>query len=390
MTVWSLLRTAAVAACAMLVAFVINQAAVTVARRLASQRPDSAPLSLLRRCRRPFMVTLASSLMLAGAGWAGLAPAPQDATRHALVLLCLASCAWLAARLVALLIDTSVRFSVRRQNASQVRRARTQASMLRRVSQAAIAVIALGAMLMTFPAVRTLGTSLLASAGLIGVIAGVAAQSTLGNVFAGIQMAFGDMVRIGDTVVVAGEWGTVEELTLTYVVVATWDQRRIVMPASYFAGRPFENWTRGDSRITGTALLHLDHSTPVDALRAEFEALLARTELWDGEGSALQVVDTTPSTIVVRALMTARDAGDAFELRCLVREKLIAYLRREHPRALPRLALSHADHADAAGTDERRAGGRPADEPTGGRTSGRAVRDVSGYERGRNGAGKGG
>ncbi|WP_329560770.1 mechanosensitive ion channel family protein [Kitasatospora sp. NBC_01266] len=340
MTAWSLLRIAAVAVCAMLVAFVINRTAEVLARRLAARRPESAPLSLLHRCRRPFILTVGSSLMLAGEGWAAFPPVPEGMIRHALVLLCLAACAWLAARLVAFLIDTSVRFSVRRRDASQLRRARTQAGMLRRVSQAAIAVITLGAMLMTFPAVRTLGTSLLASAGLIGVIAGVAAQSTLGNVFAGIQMAFGDMVRIGDTVVVAGEWGTVEEITLTYVVVATWDQRRIVMPVSYFAGRPFENWSRNDSRITGTALLHLDHSTPVDALRAEFDKLLADTDLWDGEGSALQVVDTTPSTIVVRALMTARDAGDAFALRCLVREKLITYLREEHPHALPRLRMT--------------------------------------------------
>lgn len=243
---------------------------------------------------------------------------------------------------MALVIDTSLLLSARRQDLGRARRARTQAGMLRRICQAAIAVIALGAMLMTFPAVRSLGTSLLASAGLVGVVAGVAAQSTLGNLFAGVQMAFGDMVRIGDTVVVAGEWGTVEEITLTYVVVATWDQRRIVMPVSYFAGRPFENWSRNDTRITGTATLHVDHSTPVEELRREFDTLLAKTELWDGEGKALQVVDTTPTTMVVRALMTARDAGDAFELRCLVRERLIAYLREEHPQALPRLAVTRA------------------------------------------------
>ncbi|MFD0574731.1 mechanosensitive ion channel family protein [Kitasatospora gansuensis] len=173
----------------------------------------------------------------------------------------------------------------------------------------------------------------------------MAAQRTLGNVFAGLQPAFSDMVGIDDVVVVAGEWGTVEEITLTCVAIATWDQRRIVMPVSYFVAKPFENWSRRGPGITGTALLHLDHSTPVGELRAEFERRLAEHKLWDGVGRALQVVDTTPSTIVVRALMTARNADDAFELRCWAREELIRYLRylrHHHPAALPRLALAQA------------------------------------------------
>ncbi|MFI9270833.1 mechanosensitive ion channel family protein [Kitasatospora sp. NPDC052896] len=339
-----------IAAGSIVAAFALNRGAEFAARRLAPRQPARTPLPLLRACRRPLQLAIASGLLLGGESWARFGPATQRAVRHFLVLLALASCAWLAARLVALLIDTSVRFSVRRQDPSRVRRVRTQAGLLRRICQAAIALVTLGAMLMTFPAVRTLGTSLLASAGLVGVVAGVAAQSTLGNLFAGVQMAFADMVRIGDVVVVGGEWGTVEELTLTYVVIATWDQRRIVMPVSYFAGRPFENWSRNDTRITGTALLHLDHSAPMADLRAHFETLLAKTELWDGQGSAFQIVDTTPSTIVVRALMTARDGGDAFNLRCYIREELIAYLRERHPYALPRIGLAPAPD-----------GGRPTD-----------------------------
>ncbi len=228
-----------------------------------------------------------------------------------------------------------MRLAVRRRDAAWAGRARTQVGLLSRILQAAIALLALAGMLMTFPAVRVVGTSLLASAGLVGVVAGIAAQSALSNLFAGIQMAFGDLARIGDVVVVGGEWGTVEEITLTAVVIATWDQRRIVMPMSYFAGRPFENWSRRSDRITGTALLHLDHSTPVDLLRAEFETYLAKNPHWDGEGSALQVVDTTPTTLVVRALATAANAGDAFELRCELREHLIGFLREHHPHAPP-------------------------------------------------------
>ncbi|WP_371483953.1 mechanosensitive ion channel family protein [Kitasatospora sp. NBC_00315] len=338
----SIVRMLAITAGAAGAAFVLNRAAESVARRLSGRRPGSPVLALLRTCRRPLQLAIGATLLLLGEPWAALPLRMRGGVRHLLLLCTIFGGAWLAARLVALVIDTSLLLSARRQDLGRARRARTQAGMLRRICQAAIAVIALGAMLMTFPAVRSLGTSLLASAGLVGVVAGVAAQSTLGNLFAGVQMAFGDMVRIGDTVVVAGEWGTVEEITLTYVVVATWDQRRIVMPVSYFAGRPFENWSRNDTRITGTATLHVDHSTPVEELRREFDTLLAKTELWDGEGKALQVVDTTPTTMVVRALMTARDAGDAFELRCLVRERLIAYLREEHPQALPRLAVTRA------------------------------------------------
>ncbi|MGF1425650.1 mechanosensitive ion channel family protein [Kitasatospora sp. LaBMicrA B282] len=346
---WTLVRLLATAAGALATARLAGLLAERLARRLPARHLDSTPFTLVRRCRVPLLATLTCALLLVGEPWVRLAPATGGAVRHTLLLLTIASSAWLSARLSTLVIDASVRVTVRRRDPDLVRRARTQAGMLRRLCQAVIALVALGSMLMTYPAVRALGTSLLASAGLAGVVAGVAAQSTLANLFAGIQLAFGDMARIGDVVVVGGEWGTVEEITLTSVVIATWDQRRIVMPVSYFTSHPFENWSRRDPAITGTALLHLDHSTPVAELRREFEALLAKSELWDGVGKALQVVDTTPSTIVVRALMTARDGGAAFELRCQVREHLIAFLREHHPYALPRLGVAAAPGSGPAG-----------------------------------------
>ena len=351
MPLWTVLRPLAVVAVAALAAVVLNRLAEAVVRRLSARRPDTPLWSMLRRCRMPFLLAVGSGLALAGEPNAGLAQSLRGNVRHGLLLLAIAGAAWLGARVVALLIDISLKsYATGPRDPARIRRVRTQADLMRRITSAGMAVIAVAAMLLTFPGVRAVGASMLASAGLLGLVAGVAAQSTLANFFAGIQLAFGDMVRIGDEVVVAEDWGTIEEITLTYVVIATWDQRRIVMPVSYFAGKPFENWSRNDPSMTGTALLYLDHSTPVAELRQEFEELLCRSDLWDGRGQALQVVDTTQTGIVVRALMTTRNASDAFSLRCEVREELIAYLASHHPHALPRVALgrAHAPGADPA------------------------------------------
>ncbi|MFJ5228954.1 mechanosensitive ion channel family protein [Kitasatospora sp. NPDC088391] len=334
---WSVVRLVVAGAAVGVLLYGLDRLVEAVAVRLAARSTRSGAVpELLRGCRRPMLAVAACLLMLAAQPWVR-APA---GVAHLLTLATIGSCGWLAGRAAVLLLDGAVHLAVRRRDPGWVGRARTQAGLLGRILQAGIALLALAAMLMTFPTVRVVGTSLLASAGLVGVVAGIAAQSALSNLFAGIQMAFGDLARIGDVVVVGGEWGTVEEITLTAVVIATWDQRRIVMPMSYFAGRPFENWSRRTSRITGTALLHLDHSTPVDLLRIEFEDFLAKNPHWDGEGSALQVVDTTPSTLVVRALATAANADDAFALRCELREHLVAHLREHHPHALPRVTVS--------------------------------------------------
>ena len=163
-----------------------------------------------------------------------------------------------------------------------------------RVVTAIVGVVAVAAMLLTFPAMRAAGASLLASAGILGIVAGVAAQSTLSNMFAGLQIAFGDMVRIGDTVVVDGEWGTVEEITLTFLTVRTWDERRITMPVSYFTSKPFENWSRGTPQMTGIVYWHLDHTAPVEAMRERLRDILRECPAWDGRDYGLAVTDTTP------------------------------------------------------------------------------------------------
>ncbi|MEU9042940.1 MULTISPECIES: mechanosensitive ion channel family protein [unclassified Kitasatospora] len=339
---WSLVRLAFAGAAAVLAAYGLDRIAQFAVRRLAARGGTTGVPKLVRRCRLPILALTACLLLLAALPWVAAPAAAREGLRHLAVILAIAAGGWLCARVVALLVDSTLRLAVHRRDPAWAGRARTQADLLGRIGQAIVALVTLGAVLMTFPAVRGIGTSLLASAGLVGVVAGVAAQSTLANVFAGVQLAFGDLARIGDVVVVGGEWGTVEETTLTAVVIETWDQRRLVMPMSYFVGRPFENWSRRSSRITGTALLHLDHHAPVAQLREEFDAFLAKNELWDGEGSALQVVDTTPTTIVVRVLATAANGADAFELRCELREHLVGFLRDHHPYALPRLSVAQA------------------------------------------------
>jgi small-conductance mechanosensitive channel len=198
-----------------------------------------------------------------------------------------------------------------------------------------VTIIAIASMFMTFSQLRTLGASLLASAGIVGVIAGLAAQTTLANVFAGMQLALTDSLRYDDVVVVEGEWGRIEEMTLTYVVVHLWDERRLVLPTTYFTKNPFENWTRNETRVIGAVLLHLDYRAPVEELRAEAQRVVEASDLWDRREWVLQVVDSTPWTMVVRVLASAPDAPSAWDLKCEIREKLIRYMKDNFPEYLP-------------------------------------------------------
>jgi hypothetical protein len=196
---------------------------------------------------------------------------------------------------------------------------------------------------MTFPSVRGIGTSLLASAGVIGVVAALAAQSVLGNVFAGIQLAFSDAVRLDEVVVVDGEWGRIEELTLSYVAVHVWDDRRLILPTSYFTTTPFQNWTRTRAAVLGTAEFDVDWAVPVQGMREELRRVVEATGLWDGRVCVLQVTDATGGMVRVRALVSAADAPSLWDLRCLVRERLVEWIREQRPTALPRLRAEVGD-----------------------------------------------
>ncbi|MBJ6638306.1 mechanosensitive ion channel [Streptomyces sp. DHE7-1] len=312
--------------------------------RKADARNSETPLwELLRRGRIPYQLVLCAAMLRGSYDQAELLEQHQAGIGRALTLVLIGSAAWLVIRIAAAIVETSYsRYARAHRDAARVRRVRTQVELIMRVVSAIVIVVAAASMLLTFPAMRAAGASLLASAGILGIVAGVAAQSTLSNMFAGLQIAFGDMVRIGDTVVVDEEWGTVEEITLTFLTVRTWDERRITMPVSYFTSKPFENWSRGTPQMTGIVYWHLDHSAPIEAMREKLRDILRQCPAWDGRAYNLVVTDTTANTIQVRALVTAKDADDIWTVRVAVREEMITWLSAEHPYALPRVNTSDA------------------------------------------------
>lgn len=218
----------------------------------------------------------------------------------------------------------------------EARRIQTQTRVLSRVLMGAIILIGVSLILLTFPMVRQIGTALLASAGIIGLVAGIAAKPVFGNLIAGLQIALTQPIRLDDVVIVEGEWGRVEEINSSYVVVRIWDARRMVVPLTWFIEHPFQNWTRRSADLLGTAFLWLDYTAPIPAIRAELERICKGEALWDGQVCVTQVTETSEHTLQVRLLVSARNSGDAFDLRCIVRERMLDFLAREHPQALPR------------------------------------------------------
>ncbi|MBE7176032.1 MAG: mechanosensitive ion channel [Mucilaginibacter polytrichastri] len=217
----------------------------------------------------------------------------------------------------------------------QERKITTQLQFIRKFLVAFIILLTVAAVLFSFENMRKIGAGLLTSVGIGGIIIGFAAQKSLANLFAGFQLAFTQPIRIDDVLIVENEWGRVEEITLTYVVVAIWDQRRLVLPITYFVEKPFQNWTRKSAELLGTVFLYVDHTIPVAELRPEFERLLNASPLWDKRAQVIQVTDVKESTIELRLLMSARNAPQAFDLRCYIRENMITFIQKNYPGSLP-------------------------------------------------------
>jgi small-conductance mechanosensitive channel len=344
-TVWSRLLVSIVIAviAAVVVAAVIGAVFRAIARR------RGWPHRAVDRLRWPFRwllmaigIWIAADFTLAGL------PAGSDAITtsvdRVLNIAVIALSAWFVAALVSLLVDVLLaRYRTDVADNRLARRVRTQALILRRLAVVAIVIIAIASSLLIFPAARAAGTSLLASAGVVSIIAGLAAQSTLGNVIAGMQLAFSGAIRVDDVVIANDEWGRIEEITLTYVVVHVWDDRRMVLPSTYFTTTPFENWTRTSSQLMQSVDFDLDWLVDPQAMRDEMHRVLGRTKLWDGRVAVLQVTDAVGGMIHVRILVTAVDAPTLFDLRCFVREELIRWLHQQHPEALPRTRVLMTD-----------------------------------------------
>jgi small-conductance mechanosensitive channel len=217
------------------------------------------------------------------------------------------------------------------------RKVRTQIQFIRKFLVVVIVFVTIAIILLSFESMRKIGTGLLTGVGIGGIIVGFAAQNSLGNLLAGFQIAFTQPIRIDDVLVVEGEWGRVEEITLTYVVLNIWDKRRLILPINYFITKPFQNWTRSSSEILGTVFLYVDYTIPLEAIRKEFDRLIELSPLWDKKVKAVQVTDTKENNIEVRVLMSARNSSEAFDLRCYIRENLVTFIQQNYPDSLPRV-----------------------------------------------------
>jgi small-conductance mechanosensitive channel len=316
---------------------------VTLITRGASRRRDGARL-LFSKVRAPFRL-----LVLVVAVWVAVAinfpnDALQKMVNHGFLILTIIIATWLIAALVGYGLSLAVgRYDIGVSDNRIARRAQTQLLIVRRLLVVIIVVVGLASVLLTFPGVQALGTSVLASAGVVSIIAGLAAQSTLGNVFAGVQLAFSDAIRVEDVVVVNTEWGRIEAITLTYVVVHIWDDRRLVVPSTYFTSNPFENWTRSSSQLLGEVDFDLDWRVSTAAMREQLGVILKNTSNWDGRTQVLQVTDAIGGYVHVRILVSAKDSPTLFDLRCFVREAMVDWVQQHNPQTMPRTRVSIKD-----------------------------------------------
>jgi small-conductance mechanosensitive channel len=313
--------------------FLVFKILCKIAERTGSQIDDS----LVKHCYRPvqwtvviFVIRLALSAVFGEDILANVS--------HIVGLFLIAVVSWLLISAVFVFEDFVVRrFEVNVKDNLRARKVHTQFRVLKRITIITVGLIALASMLMTFPKVKQLGTMILASAGIIGIVVGMAAQRTIAAFIAGLQIAFTQPIRVDDVVIVENEWGRIEEITLTYVVVRIWDLRRLIVPITYFIEKPFQNWTRVSADILGTVFLYVDYTVPIDSVREELHRVLKASQLWDGKVCVLQVTNTSERSVELRALMSAADASAAWGLRCEVREKLVEFIRTKYPQALPKL-----------------------------------------------------
>lgn len=346
------LTTGLVATAAIVLGLAAHRLLFSIARRAMQKHSGYLLTSVVRFAELPSRVILPVLMLLSAVPWLRIAPSTLAVVLRALELVLIGALGWLAIAMLSALEEfIAHRYTVEEAENLAARRMRTQVQVLRHIAVTVVVIITLAVMLMTFPNIRHVGESLFASAGVAAVVAGLAARTTLSSLFAGVQIALTQPIRLDDVVVVEGEWGWIEEITTTYVIVRVWDLRRLVVPLSYFIEKPFQNWTRRTADLLGTVFVYVDYSVPVNELRQELLDILRKSGMWDGRSWGLQVTNASDRTIELRALMSAPNGPKAWDLRCHVREKLIEFLQREYPQSLPRvraeLESSSAIHANA-------------------------------------------
>jgi small-conductance mechanosensitive channel len=308
--------------------------------------------SLVSRTEGPGTLVMVAIALVIAARVAPLTPGQTTVVSQMLAICLIALAAWmLQTALQVWMVVYLRRFKLDATDNLLARKHVTQTRILRQVANFLIVTVAIGAALMTFPGVREWGVSLLASAGAAGLVAGLALQPVLKNLFAGIQVAMTQPIRIEDALLVEGEWGKVEEITATYVVIRIWDWRRLILPLSYFIEHPFQNWTRESAALIGTVMLYVDYTMPVPVLRRKAQEIARASPLWAGTVFNLAVTDFREHTMEIRVLVDAGDSGRAFDLRCEMREKLMDFLQQEYPHALPRTRAELTRDAPARGAE---------------------------------------
>ncbi len=335
---WQWLEVVLLGGVAVLASRLLEKGVLRLGQRAASLTKSGWDEQVFAAGEGPVRLGLLAVLGALGSRALRLPPSAHQGVDLAARSLALMSTAWFVLRF----IELSARFIEQKvvgesaADVGRVRGMRTQLAVMRRIIEAATYLITASLLLLQFEVVRNVGVSLLASAGLAGLVIGLAAQKSISTLLGGIQLSITQPVRIGDTVIVENEWGWIEEITLTYVVVKVWDLRRLVVPMSHFLDKPFQNWSKVSPEILGTVELYTDYKTDVNAVRAELVRVLHHEgrELWDGKVQGVQVTACGERTMTLRALVSAADAGKQWDLRCLVREKLIAFLQQQ-PRGLP-------------------------------------------------------
>jgi len=341
-----------VLAAAFFIGLLIHRTAFRFFTKVVEKR-DLFWRSLVSRGRRPLRLAILTWTLSFGASVAPLTSDQASVIRHVLLLGFILVVGWGARTTLHIWMTVYLRrFKLDAEDNLLARTHVTQSRILERIAHVLIIGVTIAIMLLTFPAVQQYGVSLLASAGVAGIVLGLALQPVLKNVFAGIQLAITQPIRIDDALIVEGEWGNVEEITSTYVVVKLWDWRRMILPLSYFIEQPFQNWTRESASLIGTVMIYLDYSVPIPAIRRKVEEIAAGSALWDKRVVAVQVTDFRETTMEVRILASATSAPRVFDLRCEIREKLIEFVQRQYPASLPRVRTEAGASAnDAVATE---------------------------------------